>query len=174
MFRRFAVKAARRNADVRSWLVGESERSPNDKFLKHISEQLAPQRHQDGDNSKSLFREYLTRGDRVIYNELRFVKDERVFDHLGSQLSGPCSRSDLDRILDLLRGFQHRHRGAVIGLMLQHWQKLSGQNYNTSTDILASYSVPGHLRDDVAQMLNRDLGGPHDGLARRALEQVLK
>jgi hypothetical protein len=174
IFRRFAVKAARRNAGVRSWLIAESERSPSDKVLKRIAERLTPQQHQDRDNSKSLFREYLTRGDRIIYNELRFVKDKRVFDHLGTQLSGHCSRGDLDRILDLLRGFQHRHRVAVIELMLRHWPKLSGHNYKTSTDILASYSVPGHLRDDVAQMLNRDLGGDHDGMARRALEQVLK
>src|SRR5439155_22345519 len=45
--------------------------------------------------------------------------------------------------------FQHRHRVAVIELMLQHWPKVSGHNYKTSADILASYSVPGHLRDDV-------------------------
>ena len=174
IFRRFTIKAARKSADVRTWVIGESERSPTEKVLKRIAEELTSQRPQDRDNPTSLFREYLTRGDRQIYNELRFSKDKRVFDCLGTQLSGHCSPSDLKRILDLLSGFQHRHRVAVIELMLQHWPKLSGNNYKTSADILARYSVPGHLRDGVAEMLNRDLGGAHDGMARRALEQVLK
>jgi hypothetical protein len=174
VFRWFVVRVARKSADVRTWLIGEADRSPGDMVLKRIAEQLTPQRHQNRDNPKALLREYLTRGDRQIYNELRFSKDKRVFDYLGAQLSAHCSPSDLKRILDLLRGFQHRHRVAVIELMLQHWPKLSGNNYETSADILARYSVPGHLRNGIAEMLNRDLGGSHDGMARRALEQVLK
>jgi hypothetical protein len=174
MFRRFAVKAGRRSTEVRTWLLAEAKRSSEDKILERIAEKLAPQIREYPDNPKTLLCEYLKHGDKKVYNDLRFLKDEYLFDCLSAQLSGRCSSSQLDLILNLLRGFQHRHRVRVVEVLLQHWSKISGHDYKTSADILAAYPVPPSLREGAIEALNRDLSGVHRVTARRALEQLLK
>ena len=173
-FRRFAVKAGRKNTEVRTWLLAEAKRSPEDKMLKRIAEQLTPQLREKPDNPKALLREYLKRGDKKIYNDLRFLKDEFLFDCLSAQLSSRCSSSELDLILNLLRGFQNRHRVRVVEVLLQHWAKISGHDYKAAADILAAYPVPPGFYETAVESLNRDLHGVHGVAARRALEQILK
>jgi serine/threonine protein kinase len=174
MFRRFAVKAGRRNMEVRTWLLAEANQSPEDSTLKRIADELTQQRRENRDDPKALLREYLKHGDKTVYNALRFLKDEQLFEHLDSHLSGRCSSSDLDLIVNLLRGFQHRHRARVVELLLNHWSKLSAHNYRTSAELLSAYPVPSGPRERAIEVLNRDLNGVQRVSARRALELLLK
>jgi hypothetical protein len=173
IFRRFAVKSGRQNADVRSWLMDEGSRSSGDKTLQLVVEALSEQKKVNRDDPGSLLREYLKHGDLALYNQLRFLKDEYLFKCLGTHLSGPCSNNDIELILKLLRGFQSRNRVQVVEVLLQNWQQLAVHDYGAAADILGAYPIASVQRDAAIYIFNGDLGGVHHVAARKALEQLL-
>jgi hypothetical protein len=176
MFRRFAVKSGRRNANVRAWLMDESSRSPDDKTLRRIVEAVSERREEKREDPRALLREYLKQGDSSLYNQLRFLKNRDLFESLETHLSSECPNKDIGLILKLLRGFQSRNRLQVIDVLLGHWRKLAEQDYRAAAEILSAYPnmLTTKQREGAINILNRDLGGVYRETARRTLELLLK
>ncbi|MEK7993826.1 MAG: protein kinase [Planctomycetota bacterium] len=174
VFRRFATKLGLSNSEARSWLVREARQHPEDRELQRIAEKLGERRVDAPDSPDTLLREYLQSVDRQVLNKLRFWPNTHVLDRVKVHLSGSPPASEVDAILQLLRGYQTRHRAAVADVALRHWAKLSGHDYNTALEVLTAYSVPEDHRQRAVEVLNRDLHGVHAAAARRGLEQLLR
>jgi hypothetical protein len=173
MFRRFAIKAGLKSSDVRAWLTGEAARSPADTALKRIAERLSLSNREAPDDPAGLFAEYLRTGNKTTYNKLRFLKSPRIFEYLGAQIDEQSSPDELDLILKLLRGFETRHRERVVKLTIEYWPRLSCHDYKAAAEVLSAYQVPAHFRGEAVDILGRDLRGPHQQIARQALEKIL-
>jgi serine/threonine protein kinase len=174
VFRRFAVKSGTENPEVRAWLISQASRFPEDRDLQRIVEKLAESKKEKSDSPDTLLRDYLLSGFQGSFNKLRFWPDAGVLDRVGRHLSGRCSRRELDLILQLLSGYQNRHRPRVVDVLLTHWEELAAYDYDTAVDVLTAYPVvSGQLERAIAAM-NNDLGGAHETAARRGLEQLLR
>jgi len=92
---------------------------------------------------------------------------------MGRDTSNPSDK-DIDSILRLLKGFQNRNRVVVVDIILTYWSGLAGRDYDSAVEALTGYSVPQCHWARAVDILNRDLGGPHDSAARRGLVRLLR
>ena len=81
--------------------------------------------------------------------------------------------NQLDRILNLLKKFQSRQRHLVVPFLLRHWTPLTARDYSLVADSLTTHGVPERFRDSAVALLNKDLKGPNEPVAREALERIL-
>jgi len=173
VFRRFATKLGASNPEARSWLVKQASYYPEDTELRKVVETLEKQKTDEQDSPDTHLREYLRSGDRNALNALRFWKTAEVLNLLKANLSGSPSAEEIGSILQLLKGYETRHRAAVVEVVLTHWEKLSDHDYEAAVEVLTAYSVPQSQHNRAVDVLNRDLSGTHASAARRGLERLL-
>lgn len=174
VFRRFAIKSGSVNPEVRAWLLKQAKQNCTDRELQKVAEKLDVAKVEVPESAKTLLLEYLSSGDRTLLNKLRFWPTSEVLQLLSSLLPHHHSRVEFGFILQLLKGYQTRHRGAVIDVVLTHWSVLSSHDYAAAVEVLTSYFVPAGQRQQAVELLNRDLSGRHAVSARRGLEQLLR
>jgi len=174
VFRRFAIASGIRNPEVRAWLISEASTFPEDRDLQHIVDKLEGPKTDKPKDPDALLQEYLISGRPGTLNTLRFWPNKKVLEIVGRCLSGQRSCKELDLVLGLLKGYQSRHRQAVVDVLLKHWQKLAGHDYDTAVEVLTAYPVFSGQRERATALLNDDLAGAHQTAARRGLEQLLR
>jgi hypothetical protein len=174
VFRRFAIKAAKTTPAIRSWLIQQAADYPSDAELAKVKTQLERSNVDSSRSPKTLFEEYLHSADHNASNELRFWPTPEVLTLVDTFLSRNPSPPHIDSILKLLRGYENRHRGSVIRVVLRHWGTLSRYDYSTTVDILTWYDIPPSEQEKAVELLSRDLNGLHSEAARHGLDQILR
>jgi len=174
IFRRFAVKSAGSNPEVRAWVLGEAKKYPDDQDFQRIAEKLAKKLPNGDDDPGSLLREYLQTGSQPTLNKLRFWPDTRVLELVKTKLANESEARRIELVLRLLKGFQTRHRALVVDVMVTHWKLLSGCSYDRAIEVLTGYKVPNSQRARAVSVLDQDLAGARGVAARRGLEQLLR
>lgn len=173
VFRRFAIKLGASNPEARSWLVQEASRNPGDKELQNIVKKLGKQNSDQLDSPDTVLGEYLRSEDRRAFDSLRFWSTAKVLDLVNARLSATPSLREVGLVLRLLRGYQNRKRPTVVDIVLKHWAKLAGCDYDAAVDVLTDYQVPPGLHQQAVDILSRDLIGAHESAARRGLVRLL-
>jgi hypothetical protein len=174
IFRRFAIKLGSRHSPAREWLLQQASVLPADKLLQRIAEKLkASSGPVDLDELRKTVEAFVAHGQVEDLNSLRFSPDPRLFNVLDDVLGRPLAPAQLGRVLDLLKGFQSRHRHSVVSFSLRHWRALSGGHYEQAAALLTTHGVPDRFRELAVKQLSADLGGPQEPVARDALERIL-
>jgi serine/threonine protein kinase len=171
VFRRFAAKLAAANPEALEWL---KSRTAWDSDAEKALETLMREPKPDKTAPDQLLSEYLRSGDRNSFNSLRFWKTAAVLQRVKARLENDPSASEVARILELLKGYQHRQRSAVVDVALAHWPILSHADYDTAIHVLTRFEVPPAFRTRATEMLNRELSGPNAAAARTGLEHLLR
>jgi uncharacterized protein YneF (UPF0154 family) len=91
-------------------------------------------------------------------------------------LEKPVSPEDARRVLELLKGFEHRHRALVVGCVLQFWNVLAPLEYRTALNLLGRYRIEDPpMREKVIQFLQNEMGRSADRqVVRDTLDHLLK
>jgi hypothetical protein len=174
VFRRFATKLGLSRPEARSWLVKEGEQRRDDKELQKVVAKLEESKGDGPDNPDVVFREYLQSEDWHVLNKLRFWSNTQVLERVKVHLSSGPSPREVDSILKLLKGYQGRHRAAVVDVVVTHWERFAGQDFEALIEVLAADFVPEGQRQRVVDLLDGELRGAHEAAARRGLEQLLR
>ena len=173
LLRRFVRKLARRYEPAKRWLLDQVDKHPDDFDLVKAAEGLRPRTDVQEDTSVC-FDEYMESEDRSAYNALRFSRDPRIFDLVRDQLDRNPSKARFERIVALLKGFENRQRGYVVGCVLGSWALFERYGLNPGIDVLSRYSIhDAQLRQEAVARLNGLLDGPLSDTARKGIERLL-
>lgn len=171
-WRVFARKFANTNSG-REWLSKRLEDDPSDEDTQYAlrTGKFAPR---EIDVAATL-EVYLRTNDRGSLNALRFSRTGALSE-LG-RATDEALFADPRRsrsVIELLKGFESRYRHEVVGYALEYWDHLVAVDRELLASVVSDYSVPDkQLEDQVVQKLKEWLGGPHDSVARSAIERLL-
>jgi hypothetical protein len=127
------------------------------------------------DEIREMFARYVVGGKRRDYNSLRFASPG-VFQVVAAFLGKPVSPQEAGRVLELLKGFDHRHRALVVGCLLQLWNVFAPLDYRAAVSLLGRYRIEDSLtREKVIQFLQKEMGRSADRqVVRDTLDHLLK
>jgi hypothetical protein len=102
------------------------------------------------------------------------AENPRVFDLIHERLRQNPPKTQFQRIVDLLEGFENRRRPQVVGCVLRSWALFQRYDLRCGVEILSRYSIPGtQLRREAVAKLETLLDGPLSETARKGIERLL-
>jgi hypothetical protein len=174
LFSRFVRKLAQKHAPARAWLLAEAARHPDDVDLRRAAEVFQPGATTVVSVEK-IFDDFISSGDRGAFNELRFSKSSAVCRIVSAFLTQRPPAETVNRVLELLIGFESRQRANVCRCALDHWDVLAGIDAPKAVEIVSKYSIYQEaLRSRAIGVLDGLLGSRFDAVARAGLDRLLK
>src|SRR5262249_46449232 len=105
---------------------------------------------------------------------LSFSPDIRVFKRMRDLLDGGSRGPELCKsMLDLLVAFETRQRDRVVKVLVDYWDPFVECDFAKVLSVLRRGRMPDIFRDDVRQLLECLLAGPHQREARDSLDWLL-
>ena len=179
VFRSFIQKLAANNDEARKWLEEQYNQHPTDPDLRNARNNIQRQgpTETEGDVRKN-FETFLGDSEphqvKKCFNSLRFAKNPTVFALIDEKLRNNQGDKCVVKILDLLKGFESRHRIHVSRCILEYWGIFFTANRERCVEVLSAHGIPNTaLKNDALQILGTELSKQDSKIIRQGIDRLL-